>query len=199
MRKIICILLSVIAVFALTVTGCKKESVNEGKTYYSFTISETEVTLDEGETHGLICSYGDKKILYTTSDDSVATVSADGTITAVRAGEAYITATVEGAENESKICKVTVVKFVYTVEIDRGNLDAVVGAKLAFNATVYKNGEETGLAVSWSVTPSATVEANGNAAAITFAAAGEYTLRAIYGNSSATITVKVVSEIGGNE
>ena len=201
MKRTFYILLSlIISLLAVSFTGCKKDKFAAGKTYYGFTMSETELTLDEGETHGLICSYGDKDIFYNSSDDGVATVNENGVITAVGVGVAYITATAD-APDAQKTCKVTVVKNVYTVEIDREeNLTAVTGAKLAFKATVYKNDEKTELSVSWSVTPSGlTIVADGDTATVTFSAAGEYTLKATYGNSSATVTVKVVNEIGGNE
>lgn len=195
MKRAFCLALSLtICAFATFFTACKKENVNEGKTYYNFVMSETELTLDAGEKHGLICSYGDEKIIYTSSDDKVATVGEDGTVTAVSVGTAYITAAAENSDAQ-KICKVTVVKTIYTIGLDRNEeITAVVGAKLAFNATVYKDGEKTELAAAWSVTPSGlTFIADGNTATVTFSTVGEYTLKATYGEASATITVKVVN------
>ena len=200
MKKSVCILLLIILssfAFAFSCSGGKDQG-GDGKKYYSFTISETELTLDEGESEKLVCSYGDKTILFSSSDEKIAEVKADGTITAISAGVAYITAKADGEDGVEKICKVTVVKNEYTIEIDRTDgITALVGAKLAFRATVYKNGEITALSVKWSVTPSGlTVTEKDGVATIEFTAAGEYEVKATYGNAEKSLKVKVVSEIG---
>ena len=70
------------------------------------------------------------------------------------------------------------------------------GAALEFNATVYKNGETTALAASFSVSPDGcTVNESGNTARITFAAAGTYTVTAAYGGATASVTVTVVDSL----
>ncbi len=50
----------------------------------------------------------DKTVLWASSDESVAVVDENGTVTAVGAGEAYITATTASMPNEIAVCSITV-------------------------------------------------------------------------------------------
>lgn len=85
----------------------------------SVTLSETEKELTIGEDFTLNVTINpsdaeNQEITWTSSDESIATVSANGLVTAVKDGEVNITATVDGV---SSSCKVTVVKPVtYEVE-----------------------------------------------------------------------------------
>ena len=197
-KRIIGFIVAVIAlasVFALS--ACSKKEDKNKTTEYSFNIGKTAITLEAGESERLECRYGDSKIVFVSSDASVATVAEDGTITAVSEGTAYVTASAEGVEGASKICKVTVTKSVYAVSLDRsGAIEALVGAALEFNATVYKNGETAELTASFTVSPDGcAVAASGNTARITFAAAGTYTVTAAYGGATASVTVTVVDSL----
>ena len=59
-----------------------------------------------------------------------------------------------------------------------------------------KDGEKSGLIVNFTVSPAgANLVANGNAARVTFSAAGEYTVKAAYAGKTATVTVKVVNNV----
>ena len=107
---------------------------------YNIVLSATDMKLDVGESKVLHASYGNKTLTFESSDNSVATVAADGTVTAKASGTAYITVSAEG---KSKICKVTVVKTEWTVVIDG---ESAITAKAPFNkeftASIYKNGEK---------------------------------------------------------
>ncbi|MDE5871121.1 MAG: Ig-like domain-containing protein [Muribaculaceae bacterium] len=75
------------------------------------TISEPELSLTEGETATLTVTItpenaADKTVTWTSSDATVATVSADGIVTAVKAGDTTITAT--SSNGKIATCKVTV-------------------------------------------------------------------------------------------
>ena len=63
---------------------------------YNFFISSTALSLEKGQSEKLECRYGDKQIVFTSSDTQVALVDQNGTVTAVAVGEAYITAKAEG-------------------------------------------------------------------------------------------------------
>ena len=76
----------------------------------SVTLNKTELTLTEGEAETLTATVKpddatDKTVTWTTSDASIATVDANGKVTAVKAGTATITAK---AGDQSATCMVTV-------------------------------------------------------------------------------------------
>jgi len=206
-RRIISLFVAIIAAFGVCfLTACSNEDATtenaDRKQSYSFAISATALSLEVGQKEKIECRYGDKKIVFSSSDKKVADVSQDGTVIALSAGEAYITAKAEGVEGAEKICKVTVVKNEYSVVIDRDAvITAVIGESsitLDFTAIVYVNGEASSLQASFTVSPSgAEVKADGGSARITFTAVGEYKVKAEYANSSATVTVKVIGNIAG--
>lgn len=109
---------------------------------YNFFISSTALSLEKGQSEKLECRYGDKQIVFTSSDTQVALVDRNGTVTAVAVGEAYITAKAEGVSGAEKICKISVIENNYAVTFDRGGeVNAVLGGgqvTLDFTATVYK-------------------------------------------------------------
>lgn len=197
-------IIGIIAVFAVllgafALTGCKKkDSESTNKTVeYSFNISKTEITLEAGESEKLEFRYGDKKIVFVSSDEAVAKVSDDGTVTAVSVGVAYVTAKADGVEGAEKICKVTVEKSVYAVSLNlSGNINAVKGAQIEFIATVFKNGEKSNLTATFTVTPSGlAVVTEENAARVTFSANGEYVVKAEYRGVTASVTVTVTDSV----
>ena len=204
-KKIIGIILAAIVTLGLCLfsacSGGGSGSKDAPQTVsHNFFLSETSLSLEEGESAKLECRYGDKKIVFSSSDEAIARVSEDGTVTAVSAGEAYIAARAEGVADAEKICKVTVIKNVYVVELDRtGEITAVLSGgsvTLDFAATVYVNGEKSDLAATFSVMPEGcALKTEGNTARVTFSAAGEYELTASYKNATAKITVKVTDNI----
>lgn len=74
---------------------------------YELKITESDITLQQGETKQLTTNApaGDT-VIWSSSDDSVATVSADGTVTGVKGGVATITASV--GESNVATCTVSV-------------------------------------------------------------------------------------------
>lgn len=100
------------AVITATVNGSEKLTctinVTEIPVSYEYTLSETELTLDLNTSHQLSVSVTPAKdiaVVWSTNKDSVATVTQDGTVKAVGAGSAIITAAVDGQELN---CAVTV-------------------------------------------------------------------------------------------
>lgn len=77
----------------------------------SITLNKTELTLTEGESETLTATVKpddatDKTVTWTTSDASIATVDANGKVTAVKEGSATVTAT---AGDKSATCVITVI------------------------------------------------------------------------------------------
>lgn len=202
-KRIISLIVAIIAsVSVCFLTSCSgKNNESSGvKTTYSFAISKTAVTLEAGQTEKLECRYGDKTIVFSSSDEAVATVAQDGTITAVSEGLAYVTAKAEGVDGAEKMCKVTVVKYDYSVKIDREDqITAVIKDKavtLDFVATVCKDGEKSDLTAKFTVSPAgADIVVDGNVARITFSIVGEFTVKAEYAGAVATVTVKVINNV----
>lgn len=197
-KKIICLIaLFAVLLGAFALTGCKKDEDKADDTNktveYSFNISKTEMSLEVGESEKLECRYGDKKIVFVTSDEAVATVSEDGTVSAVSVGTAYVTAKADGIAGAEKICKVIVSKTEYAVTLSvAGNINAVKGAAIEFTASVLKNGGKSDLVATYTVSGSgATVVTDGNVSRITFGAAGEYVVKAEYQGAAVTVTVTV--------
>ena len=145
--------------------------------------------LDVGESKVLHASYGNKTLTFESSDKSVATVEADGTVTAKASGTAYITVSAEG---KSKICKVTVVKTEWMVVIDG---ESAITAKAPFNkeftAAIYKNGEKYYAVVDWTVTGGAELTVDGNTVRIYIGGTGNYTLTATCKGVSASVAITV--------
>lgn len=105
-------------------------------------------------------------ILYTSSDDAVATVSGAGEVTAVAAGDATITAAVDGTAL-SAACKVTVLPAIESVELNYTTLSLRPKGTAQLTYTVAP---EEALADNVTYTSSdetvATVDAEGNVTAI---------------------------------
>ena len=79
----------------------------------SITLNTTTATLEVGKTTTLTATVtpenaANKDLKWASSDTSVATVAADGTVTAVKAGTATITATAADGSGKSATCTVTV-------------------------------------------------------------------------------------------
>lgn len=194
MRKIACIILSVITLLsAAALFGCGSAAEAKPETRYNIVISATELTIEKGESAELIASYGDKIPQFSSSDESVATVSENGTIKAVGEGTAYIR--VFAGEKE-KTCKVTVVSYVWSIELDAATeITAVKSLNKEFNAVVKKDGAKTEETVKWNISSAdCGIETNGNCVRVFTGKAGVYTLTATYKNVTATCVITVTAE-----
>jgi uncharacterized protein YjdB len=147
----------------------------------SVELSKAELTLVEGETGILTATVKpdnafDKNVEWTSSDESVATVS-DGKIVAVKAGVTTITATCGG---KSATCNVTVnpkVIPVTGVSLDKDELTLDVGASSQLTASVLPS-NASNKALTWrSSNPSVvSISYQGNVATLSAKDAGEATI-----------------------
>ena len=158
------------------------------KTELDMTIDDEPVTLvakvtPDGAT--------DKTVTWSSSNEKVATVDANGKVTAVGNGEATITAK---AGDKTATCTVKVTVFATGITLDKTNLTMeVVDAPVKLTAKVTPDGAIDG-DVSWSSdkTDVATVDANGNVTAV---GRGEAKITAKAGDHTATCTVKVTNTV----
>ena len=96
----------------------------------SVSLSETSATLNKGESLTLTATVKpddvtDKSVDWTSSDETVATVSEDGVVTAIGTGTAEITATASDGSGQSATCVVTVSEQVTIIWNQK--FEAVVG------------------------------------------------------------------------
>ena len=172
-----------LSISLITTYSCKKEKV-KSVSVTEVGLNKTSTTLIEGETETLVATVmpenaTDKSVVWESGNESAATVSQEGLVTAVGEGKATITVkTNDGGFSAS--CEVTVNKKVI----------AVTGIVLGNTELTLVEGEEEKLAVA--VTPenatdkSVVWESSNNSAA----AVSQEGLVTAVGEGKATITVK---------
>lgn len=146
MRKTSFIIIAIIVAMLLLFTGCDDESNGSTRVEVtSITLSSTAVTLDVGDSCTISASVypsnaDDKIIIWSTSDDSVATVNG-GYVTATGYGVALITAySVNGI---SAVCQVTVEKEcipITAISLNFEELNLTVGDEFTLVASVLPQG-----------------------------------------------------------
>lgn len=164
----------------------------------NITIDKTTVSLKATETVALVATVlpettTDKVVTWKSDNEAVATVDANGVVTAIAVGEANITATTTDGTNLSASCKVTVIPtLAETITLNQTavSLKATETAELSVNILPATTTNKT---VTWKSQNEAvaTVDANGVVTAI---AVGETTITvttADGSNLSATCKVTV--------
>ena len=136
-----------LAVLALVVLcGCKEDIVEDVKV----SLNKSVLTLDKGATEQLKATLSPASakvdVSWTSSDNSVASVTSDGSVTGTGAGEAVITVK---ADKASATCKVVVrPSAVEEVVLDKTELTMQVGEKTSLKATVLPDDADDA-SVSW--------------------------------------------------
>ena len=163
----------------------------------SVSLNKSEMTLTEGESETLAATVTpenaeNKSITWNSNNEAVATVDANGTVTAKSAGTAVITAT--SANGKTAGCTVTVEKKqipVTEVRLSESTVGIVEGSTYKLTATVLPENTTDSKNVSWSSNNEAvaTVDANGT---VTAKSAGTAVITATSTNGkSAGCTVTV--------
>lgn len=166
----------------------------------AITLDATKLSLTEGDTHTLTASVSpddatDRSVEWTSSDETVATVSPDGEVKAISAGEATITATANDGSETQASCTVRVVRRIIPptgVTLDATELKLTEGDTRTLTATVGPE-DATDKSVTWSSSDNAiaAVSADG---VLTALAPGEATVSATANGADgiiATCRVKV--------
>ena len=137
-------------------------------------LDKSSATLTEGETTTLVATVlpenttDSKSVSWRSSNSEVATVDANGTVTAKRAGTAVITAT--STNGKTAGCTVTVSKKeipIIEISLDKSSATLTEGETTTIVATVLPENTTDSKSVSWSSSNSevATVDANGTVTA----------------------------------
>ena len=94
---------------------------------YTYSISKETLSLKAGSSEKLTATtdYSDTSVTWSTSNEKVATVASDGTVTAVAEGTAKVTATFK--DGTTKVCTVTVSKSGAKIELSSSKATIIVG------------------------------------------------------------------------
>ena len=169
----------------------------------SVTISPVSLTLAEGKTATLKATVSpantdDKTVLWSSADESVATVSKRGVVTGVTLGETMITAACKDNESASFSVPVTVLKLATGVEFDRETYDVVLGGSVQLIQTVLpsttSNQEVTYKTGSKKI---AAVDANGLVTALKGGTTTVTVTTADGSRKSDTATIRVIVPVTG--
>ena len=160
----------------------------------SVTLNESELDLligDEFQLEAVVApeNAANKTITWTSTDETVASVSADGLVKAIAAGEATVTASVYGSDAKAE-CAVKVSPIpAETVRLNESDLDLAVGGTFQLEASVEPD-NTTDKTVSWTSSDEkvATVSTEG---LVTAVAAGNATITAACGTVEAKCEVSV--------
>ena len=155
---------------ATTADGSNKSATCEVtvKQYATgLTLDKTSETLYTGETLSLTPTVfpedaSDKGVTWASNDEAVATVSASGVVTAVKAGSATITATASDGSGKSASCQITVKQYATGLALDKSTVTLYTGDSLTLNATVSPS-DTSDKQVTWASNDNAvaTVSASG--------------------------------------
>ena len=165
----------------------------------SITLNTTAVTLKATETATLTTTIlpattTNKAVTWKSDNEAIATVDANGVVTAIAVGEATITATTTDGTNLSATCKVTVEQtFASSISLDKTSISLKATESETLKATILP-ATTTNQAVTWKSDNEAiaTVDANG---VVTAHEVGVATITATTTdgtNLSASCTVNVI-------
>lgn len=158
------------------------------------TLEPAQTVLAEGGTLALAATVlpedaTDNSVTWSSDNEDVATVDADGTVTAVSVGEAKITAS---CGEKTAECIVTVAPPVSEVQISHGTLQLYAGQNSTLKATVLPD-NAVDKTVTWQSSDTKIVAVTKDGA-ITCLAAGQATVTASCGGKSASCVVTVVNK-----
>ena len=121
----------------------------------SIVLDKTTISLKANESAMLVAtvlpeSTTDKSVMWTSLNESVATVDANGLVTTIAVGEAIITATTNDGSNLSASCKVTVIPTLVTsIEVTPTEYEGVEGSEFQLTAIILPE-NATNKNVNWS-------------------------------------------------
>ena len=157
-------------------------------------ISKTAVSIIAGDRYTLKVTGTTQKVIWTSGNTSIATVSTQGVVTAKRKGTAIITAKVG---TKKYTCKVTVKAKtipIQSVSLDKSSLLLEAGERAVIQVTVAPANTTENKTVTW--TSSNTKVATVSNGIVTATGAGTATITAKAGSKKATCYVQVMESYG---
>ena len=155
------------------------------------TLDISSVSLKTGETKQIHVLTKDGEIAqsaeFSSENESVATVSADGLITAVAAGETNIIAKIDGAE---LVCKVSVAQK-YTYALDCDTLDIAAGASGRITLITTPDGNESTRPHTFMSSDESVATVDGGTGKVTGISKGTATITCLVDGEELTATVIV--------
>ena len=133
----------------------------------TITLDKTEISFEANETATLVATVlpkltTNKSVIWTSSNEAVATVDANGVVTAIALGEAVITATTTDGSDLSATCKVTVVPtLVVSIEVTPNSVEAEENSEVQLSVNVLPE-NATYKSVEWSSSNDAIASVNAN-------------------------------------
>ena len=194
---VVACLVLVLGLVACTIFGSQfTELFTGGKTdtpVQALTLSQRNADLTVGSTVKLTASGGESAISFSSSNEAVATVSADGTVKAVGEGSAVVTAK---AGDLTASCSVAVKGTEQTKEPEDLSIYSLYGKNVVTDVTIELGSpapmkvQGTESAVTWSIadTSIATVDSSGM---VTGVAVGDTTLTATVDGQTLTCTIRI--------
>ena len=191
------------AILTVLATSCQKEKEPEIIKVADVTLDITSLSLIEGESQTLSATVSpqeaaNKKVIWSTSNASVAGVDNGGKVTAVTVGSATITVKTDDG-GKTATCAVTVNAKVYPVEsvsLDKTAVELTEGETATLTATV-KPENASDKTVSWSSSQESVATVTDGV--ITAVAPGEATITVTTNDGGKTATCKVTVKRSGPE
>ena len=194
---VVACLVLVLGLVACTIFGSQfAELFTGGKTdtpVRALTLSQRNADLTVGSTVKLTASGGESTVSFSSSNEAVATVSADGTVKAVGEGSAVVTAK---AGDLTASCSVAVKGTEQATEPEDLSIYSVYGESVVTDVTIELGTpapmkvQGTESAATWSIadTSIATVDSSGM---VTGVAVGDTTLTATVDGQTLTCTIRI--------
>ena len=193
------LMLAVLAILATVgFTGCDELSIEDNPMQAYMTMRTGDVTLKIGETYlRKAVVAGTAVVLYSSSDETVATVDQEGKVTAIAAGTATITAQTTGYNAEGKKIYLAEEKSYKVTVYDPVNSlssPALLTVTVGNSATITPTIDPADYPIQWSSSDEsiATVDETGKVTGVK-ASAVPVTITAKAGGKTATCNVVVVS------
>ena len=170
----------------------------------SIVLDKTEVSLEVAETTMLTATVlpetaTNKSVTWTSSNEAVATVDANGVVTAIALGEAVITATTTDGSDLSASCQVTVIPtLAVSIEVTPNSVEAEENSEVQLSVNILPE-NATYKSVEWSSSNDAIASVNANGL-VKIRKEGNVVITATTTdgtNLSATCSINVYSGIDG--
>ena len=161
----------------------------------SVSLDKSSLSLKKGESTKITATISpndatEQTIIWTSSNSSAVTVQQDGMVTAVKSGNAEITASVGG---KSAACSVFVTTPVESVSIDKNSISLEEGQTTSLVATITPSDADE-KTVTWTSSNSS-IATVGGAGVVKAICEGQAVIMATVGGKSATCTVTVSKKV----